>query len=151
MYYAGPTVGIRDEVESQVVVDFETAFAVEDPKQQEWKPKLEVLLGNSATEEAESEDESKCCKAACCRQENIHDDMYIDEKQRTEYIDSLLPRGEHGDQQPSIAIIPRQLKDLRTGPDKSLAVTTDELLIMAYRVFGFVLRTRKWGRLFCHS
>jgi hypothetical protein len=77
--------------------------------------------------------------------------MYIDEKQRTEYIDSLLPKGEHGDQQPSIAIIPRQLKDLRTGPDKSLAVTTDELLIMAYRVFGFVLRTRKWGRLFCHS
>ncbi|KAL2837693.1 hypothetical protein BJY01DRAFT_40597 [Aspergillus pseudoustus] len=147
MYYAGPTVGARDEVESQVVVDFETAFAVEDPKQQEWKPVLEILLGNSSTEEEEESGKGETCGAICCRQENVHDDMYIDRKQRTEYIDSLLPKSEHSEQQPSIAIIPRPLKDLRLGPDKSLAVTTDELVIMSYRVFGFILRTRKWAQL----
>lgn len=148
MYYAGPTVGVRDEVESQVVIDFETAFAVEDPKQQAWKPNLEILLGNPGTKDDDDSDERGRCQAVCCRNDLVHDDMYIDEKQRTEYIDSLLPKEEHSDQQPSIAIIHRPLNDLRTGAGKPLAVTDDELLIMSYRVFGFVLRTRKWGKLF---
>ncbi|KAJ0414355.1 hypothetical protein BJY00DRAFT_318918 [Aspergillus carlsbadensis] len=147
MYYAGPTVGVRDEVESQVVVDFETAFSVEDPKQQAWKPKLEVLLGKSETDDEDSSDQAGACRADCCRQYLVYDDAYIDQKQRTEYIEGLLPKGDHNDQQPSIAIIPRLLKDLRTGLDKTLAITPDELLIMSYRVFGFVLRTRKWAQL----
>ncbi|KAL4862330.1 hypothetical protein BDV12DRAFT_178975 [Aspergillus spectabilis] len=149
MYYAGPTLGVRDEVESQVVVDFETAFAVEDPKQQEWKPKLEVLLGNSGTEDKgeDSDEDNEGCHASCCRSQNVSDDTYVDRKQRTEYIESLLPKTENSEDQPSIAIIPRPLKDLRTGRGNPLAVSEEELLIMSYRVFGFVLRTRKWAKL----
>ncbi|KAL2799443.1 hypothetical protein BJX66DRAFT_352309 [Aspergillus keveii] len=148
MYYAGPTIGVRDEVESQVVVDFETAFAVDNPKQQAWKPELEILLGNSGAEDEEDTEKDETCQAACCRRDNVHDDMYIDRKQRTEYIDNLLPKGEQNDQQPSIAILPRPLKELlRTSADKELSITPDELVIMSYRVFGFILRTRKWARL----
>ncbi|KAL3488082.1 hypothetical protein BJX62DRAFT_253566 [Aspergillus germanicus] len=148
MYYAGPTLGVRDEVESQVVVDFETAFAVDDPKQQAWKPELEILLGDPGAEDEDGTEEGESCQAACCRRDIVHDDMYIDRKQRTEYIDSLLPKGEHNDQQPSIAILPRPLKELlRTSADKELSITPDELIIMSYRVFGFILRTRKWAQL----
>ncbi|KAL5332560.1 hypothetical protein BJX70DRAFT_126803 [Aspergillus crustosus] len=150
MYYAGPTLGVRDEVESQVVVDFETAFAVEDPKQQEWKPELEVLVGNS-TENRDDDDDDEGCHASCCRAQNVTDDTYVDGKQRSEYIDDLLPKNDNSDDQPSIAIIPRPLKDLRigsgSGSGSSFAVSEDELLIMSYRVFGFVLRTRKWAKL----
>ncbi|KAL3451097.1 hypothetical protein BJX65DRAFT_234631 [Aspergillus insuetus] len=148
MYYAGPTIGVRDEVESQVVVDFETAFAVDDPKQQAWKPELEILLGNSGAEDEDGTEKNESCQAACCRRDNVYDDMYIDRKQRTEYLDSLLPKGEQNDQQPSIAILPRPLRELlRTSADKDLSITPDELVIMSYRVFGFILRTRKWAQL----
>ncbi|KAJ6024755.1 hypothetical protein N7540_005552 [Penicillium herquei] len=145
MYYAGPTVGVRDEVESQVVVDFETAFSVEDAEQQEWKPKLELLIGNPTNQSDEDDDER--CEAACCQGDYVHYDGYVDTKQRTEYVNGLLPKTDTGDEQPSIAIISRSLKDLRTGAGSTLAVSEDELVIMSYRVFGFVLRTRKWAKL----
>jgi hypothetical protein len=101
-----------------------------------------------AAEDEESTVKDETCQAACCRRDNVYDDMYIDRKQWTEYIDSLLPKGEHNDQQPSISILRRPLKELlRTSADKELSITPDELIIMSYRVFGFILRTRKWGQL----
>ncbi|KAJ5715307.1 uncharacterized protein N7483_012488 [Penicillium malachiteum] len=145
MYYAGPTVGVRDEVESQVVVDFETAFSVEDAEQQEWKPKLELLIGNP-TNQSDGDDDERC-EAICCQGDYVHYDGYVDTKQRTEYVNGLLPKTDTGDEQPSIAIISRSLKDLRAGAGNTLAVSEDELVIMSYRVFGFVLRTRKWAKL----
>ncbi|PWY90984.1 hypothetical protein BO70DRAFT_410604 [Aspergillus heteromorphus CBS 117.55] len=145
MYYAGPAMGVRDDVESQVVVDFETAFAVEDPEQQRWKPTLELLVGNQYMETEKETPEH--CEASCCRRDHVHYDAYVDEKQRTHYIDSLLPKTDTSDEQPSIAIIPRSLKELQRGSRSTLAVSDDELVIMSYRVFGFVLRTRKWAKL----
>jgi hypothetical protein len=126
----------------------EAAFAVDEQKQEAWKPELEILLGNSAAEDEDGTEKDETCQAACCRRDNVYDDMYIDRKQRTEYIDRLLPKGEHNDQQPSISILRRPLKELlRTSADKELSITPDELIIMSYRVFGFILRTRKWGQL----
>lgn len=75
----------------------------------------------------------------------MHDDSYVDKKQRDNYIDSLLPDPSALNKQPPVSIIPRPLEELRTGPGGSLMVSDDELLIMSYRVFGFVLRSRKWG------
>ncbi|CEN59820.1 hypothetical protein ASPCAL02261 [Aspergillus calidoustus] len=99
----------------------------------------------SAAEDEEGTGKDETCQAACCRRDN---DMYIDRKQWTEYIDSLLPKGEHNDQQPSISILRRPLKELlRTSADGELSITPDELIIMSYRVFGFILRTRKWAQL----
>ncbi|PYH93980.1 hypothetical protein BO71DRAFT_326389 [Aspergillus ellipticus CBS 707.79] len=146
MFYAGPTLGVRDEVESQVVVDFETAFAVDDPEQQAWKPALETLLGSSPATEEVDDYHLKRCQASCCRMDHVHDDTYVDGKQRAEYINSLLPKTEDAEDQPSIAILPRSLRELRGSVRGTLAVSPEELLIMSYRVFAFVLRSRKWGK-----
>jgi hypothetical protein len=145
MYYAGPTLEARDEVESQVVIDFETAFSVEDPAQKLWKPELKTMIGKPEAEDGDQDAQDESCRAACCVADNVHDDSYVDEKQREEYVNGLLPEPGAVNEQPSIAIIPRPLKELRTSSGSSL-VSDDELIIMSYRVFGFVLRSRKWGK-----
>jgi len=150
MYYAGPTLEAREEVESQVVVDFETAFAVEDESQKLWKPELATMIGNINTrkdgeEEVEVEVEERDCNAGCCRGETVYDDSYVDQQQSTEYVNSLLPDADTLNEQPSIAVVPRLLKELQNAPGSTL-VSKEELAIMSYRVFGFVLRSRKWGK-----
>ena len=146
MYYAGPTLEVRDEVESQVVIDFETAFAVEDKEQQEWKPRLDFLLGSSNFQEEGVV--LSGCESSCCQGDQIYDDTFVDWKQTTDYFNGLLSKPEGDDGNPPLAVVPSQLKDLRTGSGNSLTVTEDDLVIMSYRVFGFVLSTRKWGKLF---
>lgn len=149
MYYAGPTVEAREEVESQVVIDFETAFSVEDPTQKLWKPELKTMIGIPEAEDGDQDGDQdakdKDCMATCCLLDNVHDDSYVDKKQREEYVNGLLPEADAVNEQPSIAIIPRPLKELRTSGGSSL-VSDEELTIMSYRVFGFVLRSRKWGK-----
>lgn len=135
---AGPTLVVRDEVESQVVVDFETAFSVEE--QHDWKPELEILMSNGDDDEDE-----RSCTADCCLEQNVHDDQYVDDKQQTEYIDRLFPSTGVLDGQSPVAVIPRLLDEIPTGPKGEPLVSDDDLLIMSYRVFGFVLRSRKWG------
>ncbi|KAL8366418.1 hypothetical protein RB595_004951 [Gaeumannomyces hyphopodioides] len=146
MYYAGPTLEARDEVESPVVIDFETAFSVEDPAQKMLKPELETIVGKPEAKDSDKDAPDEFCRATCCRGENVHNDSYVDKKQREDYVNGLLPDAGAVDEQPSIAIIPRPLKELRTGGGSSL-VSDDELVIMSYRVFGFVLRSRKWAKL----
>ncbi len=75
----------------------------------------------------------------------MYDDSDVDQKQRAEYINKLLPETGALDEQPSVTIIPRALKELQTGTNSTL-LSNDELVILSYRVFGFVLRSRKWGK-----
>lgn len=146
MEYAGPTLVVRDEVESQVVVDFETAFSAEG--QQVHKPQLGVLLGSPGSEDPEGEDTKDSCRAACCRDEEVHDDGYVDQRETDEYIEGLLPKSPFLDKHPSLAITPQLMKELQASVGNGHMVSDDDLVIMSYRVFGFVLRSRKWGKLF---
>ncbi|ROV97467.1 hypothetical protein VPNG_08687 [Cytospora leucostoma] len=87
------------------------------------------------------------CRAACCTGDYVYNDTDIDDKQMRDYINSLLPKADGPNEQPSIAIIPRALMELRSGPEKTYdAIYDDERVIMSYRVFGFVLRSREWGK-----
>ncbi|PYI08418.1 hypothetical protein BO78DRAFT_365034 [Aspergillus sclerotiicarbonarius CBS 121057] len=147
MFYAGPTLGVRDKVDGEVMVDFETAFAVESPEQQDWKPSLETLIGSSIAVEDDDDDYHEICQASCCRNDLIYDDSFIDQKERIDYINSLLPETQNAEHQPPLAILPRSLRELRSSAQGTLAVSPDELLIMSYRVFGFVLQSRKWAQL----
>ncbi|KAK4104489.1 hypothetical protein N658DRAFT_513365 [Parathielavia hyrcaniae] len=132
MYYAGPTLEVRDDVESQVVVDFMTAFSVEDKEQQAWKSTRRRRITNGG----------------CCRNEKVIFDTFVDRKQRSEYIESILPKKESPDEQPSVAVMPQLLEELQTGPGSNAwKVSDEELAIMSYRIFGFVLRSRKWAKL----
>ncbi|KAJ4322448.1 hypothetical protein N0V84_004804 [Fusarium piperis] len=147
MYYAGPTLGARDEVESQVVIDFETAFSVEDESTQSLvRPVLESVVRNPARDDASDDEDNLGCQAACCRSEVVYHDTSIDDKQSSEYIEHLLAKtGPHDS--PSPAIIPQLFKELQLQSAERSAISDDELVIMSYRVFGFVLRNRKWAQL----
>jgi hypothetical protein len=138
---AGPTVDGHDEIESQVVVDFETAFSIEE--QQDWKPELQMLM----EDQDEDEDDDMLCNANCCLDQHVHDDQYIDEKQKVKYIDHVLPKTGGPDATPSLAVIPRLLSEIETnsGAENYHIIPDEDLLIMSHRVFGFVLRNRKWG------
>ncbi|KAH7309739.1 hypothetical protein B0I35DRAFT_397843 [Stachybotrys elegans] len=146
MYYAGPTLESRDEVESQVVIDFESAFSVQDVAQKQWKPELKSMIGNPEAEDGDQDEQDEPCRGACCEMDNVHNDSYVDEKQREEYINTLLPEVGAVNEQPSTAIIPWPVRELQTISGRNL-VLDEELLIMSYRVFGFVLRSRKWAKL----
>ncbi|KAF7538198.1 hypothetical protein G7054_g3188 [Neopestalotiopsis clavispora] len=140
---AGPTVDGRDEIESQIVVDFETALSIKE--QQHWKPDLQMLM----EDQEEDEEEDRLCNAECCLNQNVHDDQYIDEKQKSEYIVRVLPGTGGADAPPSLAIIPRLLSEIETipGAENHHVIPDEDLLIMSYRVFGFVLRNRRWAQL----
>jgi hypothetical protein len=167
MYYAGSTLDDREQVESPVVIDFETAITTRDaqrkspalpmnprapnlydaeqdllPADRPWKPKLSTFIG---IPEGEPPTGDYTCSGECCREDFVYDDQYVDRKQRQEYIQSLLPDKDALDEQPPITIMPRPWKDLKLGPGGNLACSDDELVIMSYRVFGFVLRSRKFG------
>ncbi|PWY93096.1 hypothetical protein BO94DRAFT_622279 [Aspergillus sclerotioniger CBS 115572] len=144
MFYAGPSLNMGAKVESQVIVDFEAAFAVEGPEQQAWKPSLEAFIGASPAIE-DDDDYHESCQASCCRNDLVHDDTYVDQKERFDFINSLLPKTQNGEDQPSMIILPRSLRELRSSAQE--AVSPDELLIMSYRVIGFVMRSRIWAQL----
>ncbi|KUI64420.1 hypothetical protein VM1G_11209 [Cytospora mali] len=138
MYYAGPTLGISDEVESQVVIDFETAFAMGDENQQAWKPNLEILLGGPISDPNENDDDDNVndptCHAGCCVDEHVHDDSYIDDEQGKDYVNSLLPKTSGPNEQPSIAIVPQPLAELKAGHERNhYAISDDERVIMSYQ------------------
>jgi len=135
MHYNGPTLDPRDEVDSQVVIDFEEAFS---SKENEYEPPaLEQLIG---TPIGESKDEEPC-SAACCADEEVHQDGYAETKRNQHYISTLNRGPEH---LPSVAIDTRDLVDTKSGDNR---LSHEELVIMSYRVYGFVLRNRKWGKL----
>ena len=168
MYYAGMTLETKDEVESPVVIDFETTFIMHDkpPKtisSQEnnmltlaeqrqrqrqieeenmnntWKPTLVSLMD---TNEESFRVSKVVCSGECCRDEFVHDDQYVDGKQMAAYIESLLPPPDAVDKHPPIIIMPRPMRELQIEQ-----CSDEELVIMSYRVFGFILRSRKFGML----
>lgn len=146
MYYSGPTLAVREEVESQVVVDFETAISAQESEDTIQRPQLEILAGHDWSYNKGDDHVGDC--NTCCADDAVFHDGFIDEKQTKEYIEHFLPK-QGAQQAPSVAIIPRLLKDLRaSGSANGYSVSDDELLIMSNRVFGFVLRSRKWGESF---
>lgn len=148
MYYTGPTLDALEEVESQVVVDFETAFSVNEAigKKQDWKPELKSLVGNENSDSDSEDGGDTGCDGGCCDGQSVVDDTDVEDKQRAEYLGKLLPRSRSVNSQPSIAIIPRAIEDLQAEGGTTHAVSDDELVIMSHRVFGFILRSRKWGK-----
>ncbi|KAI1804748.1 hypothetical protein F4811DRAFT_552621 [Daldinia bambusicola] len=140
MYYAGPALQTQDEIESQVVVDFEAALGIEDNIANGWKPTLETLIQSVDSSEEQGSGGNKC-QADCCVAETVHDDSYVEVQRNGEFMGHLLPKTR--EEMPSVTVLPRTL-DTRE-PDAGL--TPDNLAIMSYRVFGFVLRNRKWAQL----
>ncbi|KAL7924422.1 hypothetical protein ACQKWADRAFT_286697 [Trichoderma austrokoningii] len=157
MHYNGFALETRDEVDSQVMIDFAEAFAVKDAETaaanatnesgqvNTWTPKVESIIGRDLGPTSSSDDkDAHSCLGACCKGDYVYADAYIEKKRYEEYVASIMPSSEELNVEPPVAIHPRSLKELTADKD---SLTDNDLLIMPYRVFGFVLRSRKWAKL----
>lgn len=155
MHYNGFALETRDEVDSQVMIDFAEAFAVKDAETaaanaanesaqvNTWQPKVESIIGRDLGQSSSSDDkDAHSCLGACCKGDYVYADAYIEKKRYEEYAASIIPNPEELNIEPPVAIHPRALKELTAAKNP---LTDDDFLIMPYRVFGFVLRSRKWG------
>ncbi|KAG8354293.1 hypothetical protein FVEN_g7714 [Fusarium venenatum] len=141
MYYSGLTVDTRDEVQSQVMIDFEEAFLVENNNN--WRPEVRHLIGMIAMSDSTTTDAP--CEALCCSKDTVHNDIYVDNKRHHDFMKEMLRGVEDGiDDLPPASVYPRPMDTSDTG---GRPLTEDELLIMSYSVFGFVLRDRSWAKL----
>ncbi|QYT03112.1 AAA domain-containing protein [Trichoderma simmonsii] len=159
MYYSGLTLGARDEVESQVVIDFDIPSSIDAPDdpskpiprdKEKWKPEIRSVitkLTDPADKGSKGDLGQKTCHGPCCYGEFVYDDTFIDQKEATEYIESLVPKTRAIDDHSSVAISPRPLKEVQADTSGVGSISNDELVIMTHRVFGFVLRSRKWAKL----
>lgn len=116
-------------------MDFSEALANEERR--EWTPKIDGL--RTAPERSNSE----MCTAACCSGQAVYDDEYIDSRLTEDFVKSLIP--DRALRAPSLLLSPRPLEEIQAGQEDQ--PTDDEFLIMTYRVFAFVLRSRKWAQL----
>lgn len=187
MHYSGLTLDTDEEVDSQVVIDFEEAFSANDgggrnrarpgmtleqgvldlvaqsiiqdiddsflrekAKELKWKPvigRIDAREQDDDEPDNDSEkrhDKKKKCIPECCTTEFIHDDTYVERNRRNDFIQSqFLQQGTRsGLREPSLTIAPRPLKEAM---EEENFIGDDERLITSYRVFGFIMRSRKWG------
>lgn len=139
MHYNGPLLHPREEVDSQVVVDFEQAFAFWARAPNFRRPVVEKLIGKQIGHPLIEIP----CYASCCAGENVYHDVYTEQKSNEAYIGTLIPDPQDRSKKPSLAIFPRAIRD-KTFDEADLS--DEDLVIMSYKVCGFVLRNRKWGK-----
>ncbi|PON27686.1 hypothetical protein TGAM01_v203453 [Trichoderma gamsii] len=114
MYYSGPTMVVGEEVESQVVIDFETAFATKDELQEHVKrPLLKNFIGEIIDSKDKEESSDQVC-ACCCFDVVYNDGTFVDKSQRNEYINSLLSK-KLPEEPPSVALFPRLFSEMQMG------------------------------------
>lgn len=157
MHYSGLTLETHDDVDSQVVVDFEEAFN----RNPTWKPEIQSVFSadmedmmdevtvdpvfTKTTRDKDDDDSDvvvSWCVEECCETETAHDDEYIEGRLRDEHIGTRMSNS--ASTAASVAIVPRDF----SSPNRDNTFDKDDLMIMAHRVPGFVLRNRKWGMLY---
>lgn len=137
MHYSGATFLPGEEVDGQVVVDFEEAV-VRNP---EWKPPIQNLWGITPEDPGPGES----CRGSCCAGDNVFDDAIVERLRNESYMAKLTRQvPSRREALPSLAIFPWTLGDLKS--DENI-IADDEYLIMADRVLGFVLHSRIWGEI----
>ncbi|KAI0803778.1 hypothetical protein GGR55DRAFT_682191 [Xylaria sp. FL0064] len=151
MHYSGLTLESKDEIDSQVVIDFTEALATRDGnKNNNWKPNVQMQArvddekakkDDDSDSDSDSDDEDADCDGDCCLGERVFDDNYFDAKRSEQYLSDLLENTE-ANAPPPLAVLGSYLQK-----GKEMHVTDDDLVIMSYRVFGFVLRSRSWAKL----
>ncbi|KAI8951156.1 P-loop containing nucleoside triphosphate hydrolase protein [Xylaria longipes] len=152
MHYTGLSLSTRDDIDSQVVVDFEEAIN----RHPRWKPRIASVLEEfpeKVVDPSDIPDEdadlrvfvkaqkstSKPCIEECCTSELMLHDEYVEERRREDYIVSQMS----GPARLPVTIIPHDFRDIV----ENNTLTDAEYFIMSYRVFAFVLRSRKWHEL----
>lgn len=139
MHYSGLTVE-KDDVDSPVVVDFNEAFTKEAmPTAQRSILTNLLVMGQESVLGPKST--GLVCLCEFCKPDRVFDEDFAENKRTQEYLAGLMP----GDsvEEPPLAICPRNPHSLE---NSAAAVSDSDLLIMDFKVPGFILRSRKWGR-----
>lgn len=140
MHYNGPLLHPKEEVDSQVVIDFQQAFDVWTRANPNFKrPVVEKLIGKPIGQPLIDIP----CFASCCAGEQIYRDAYAEQNRNEAYIGTLIPDPQDRTHKPSLAIHPRAIRDKAFEESE---LSDEDLVIMSYMVSGFVLRSRKWGK-----
>ncbi|KAI0439890.1 hypothetical protein F4803DRAFT_21152 [Xylaria telfairii] len=169
MHYTGLSLKTRDDIDSQVVIDFEEAIN----RHPQWKPMITSVLEQPLEKMAASVLDAYPGKAAngivpnsnanaqvfsdafsnaqksmkrpcilqCCAGELKHHDEYIEDRRGEDCIVSQMNRTTPT--RLPVTIVPQEFCNIV----ENNSLTDDEYLIMSYRVFGFVLHSRKWHEL----
>lgn len=145
MHYNGCTLDSQMQVNGTIIIDFQEALR--DKKSFEaWRSSIECSLAEERifTTGLDKDDNKGHINAS--KDDGPHDDSYVDCIRHQENIRSQFNIVESGSRTLSIAIRPRRL-------DQVGALREEELLIMNYRVFGYILDTGalesgKWGESF---
>ena len=127
---------MRDEIDSQVVIDFKEAFIAYSNREQ--RPIVEELISQSKLLKIKNTKYN----TEYYRAKLIYKDNKVEEKRYQDYIASLIP--ENRNHLPSVTIYSRLLKGTRSLDN---ALTDDELVTITYQVFRFMLRSQKQGKL----
>ena len=150
VYYNGFTVGKRDEVEGQVMIDAQEAFSQIDNDENQSgnggkRPVFDRIVGNVF--------EGDCvCQANCCYDQDVYNDADVQRKAHEAFVakkmgEVVSKSGSTNDAdsfaQPPVSLLARGLNEVKA--DARLLGDT-EFMIMSYRVHGFVLRDRSWGK-----
>lgn len=145
MHYEGCSLDSKQQVNGTIVVDFQEALKNED-EFKGWRTTIEHNLAEARVFAAGFDEDDDEAHIDVSEHANPHDDSYVDSIRYQAYIRSQLTVAESGGQVPPITMYPRLLGQVRE-------LTEEELLVMNYRVFGYILDTGtlltsgKWGEL----
>ncbi|KAK7994755.1 hypothetical protein PG990_013528 [Apiospora arundinis] len=134
MYYTGDALLTGDEIDSQVMVDFTEALA--DERRKAWTPKIETTTITVPMPPVH-------CSEICCSSLVVTQGLQLDHIMANEFIERMAPETQF--RAPSLILSPRLLEEIAPGTEGE--PKDEEYLVMTYRVFAFVLRTRKWAQL----
>lgn len=149
MRYDGSTLDTNMQVNGTIIVDFQEALRDEEDFKN-WRSRVERNLIEARLFSAGFEEDDDGAHTYISQLGSPHDDSYVDNMRYQTYIRSQITVTESGDRILPITISPRLLGQLET-------VTEEELLVMNYRVFGYILDTStllaggKWGKLLTHA
>lgn len=136
MYYTGLALDSKEEIDSQVVIDFPEALSI--PENESWMPQISPV---STVEKIDPTKRRQPCCEECCIEKWVYNDDDVDKKRTAAFLQTLLPQ-QTLDRTP-LTIHPKSWKDMSK---EEYRPNDEEFIIMTCRVFAFVLRSRKWGK-----
>ncbi|RAH70577.1 ATP-binding protein [Aspergillus aculeatinus CBS 121060] len=132
LQYRGPNLHEGEEIDSEVIVDFQTAIWDDRDKDPGWNYRVEFGVNppkGSNRAEVTLVSAGGCLRVDCCENDRVYDDLDIDHRRMEDFIakNRLLTT------------------DTRYLDDNPENVPEEDLILFPNRVFAFVLKDRKWA------
>ena len=131
--YRGMNLHEAEDIESQVIVDFNAALWDSQDKISSWDFKIEFGIRPPAganKAEVTMVSAGGCTKANCCENDFIFNDLSIDDRRMEDFITEK----------------PLLTTDIRYLNDDVKQIPEEDFILFPHRLFAFVLKDRKWGK-----